>query len=298
MKCFAPYMKPSEHGYLPFPCGNCYSCRASQSMTWSLRMHLESLYYQHNGYITLTYAPEFLPENRSLMPSHLQSFFKRLRRRLSYRIKYFACGEYGEEGGRPHYHAIVFGLKASDFHIIRECWTYGFADTKIPVPEAFSYVAGYVTKKIGKVSEWTAKNPNQIPPFQRSSLGLGLRFIMEQVPQFTTTLLINGKPRYIGRYLRNKLAEKFGILEEVKELGIENLALNMSEILNEFLECNPDYPRFDNRMIASNAWYWKYEGLFNEVLALAKIRSRNYHKGKKYAKSAKSPHAYRRSLRT
>ena len=280
MKCFYPFFKSTAEGVVAFPCGRCHSCRASQSMIWSLRMHLESLYHNENAFVTLTYANEFLPEHNSLTPSHLQGFFKRLRRKLPYKIRYFACGEYGDRFGRAHYHAIIFGLKKSDFHLIDEAWKFGLTHTEIPSQEAFQYVAGYVTKKIGKVSDWKLKNPNQVPPFQRCSLGLGLRFIMEQVPFFTNVLQIGDKTRYIGRYLRNKLAEKFGILEKVKENGLKLLSADLQTILSEFYYHGNNLPdvalKLDRFADYRKAWQWKYQGYIDDFLARMKIRLKTY----------------------
>lgn len=275
MKCFNPFFKRTAEGVVCFPCGSCATCRASQNMIWSLRMHLESLYYRENAYITLTYAPEHLPENGSLQPSHLQLFFKRLRRFLDYKIRYFACGEYGDKFGRAHYHAIIFGLKHSDFSLIKKCWKFGIIDVQVPRREAFQYVAGYVSKKVGKMVDWIKNNPGKIPPFQRCSLGLGLRFIMEKVPFFTSVLNIAGKTRYIGRYLRNKLAEKFNCLEQVKAQGIQNLVANLECIISEYFYSGA-YPdplsNFDKLIDYRNAWQWKYSGYFDDFLARMKIR--------------------------
>lgn len=291
MKCFSPFFMKTSEGVCGFPCGRCFSCRTSQSLVWSLRMQLESVYYSENAFVTLTYAPAHLPENCSLQPSHLQAFFKRLRRKLSYKIRYYACGEYGDTFGRAHYHAIIFGLKQSDFYKVSEAWSYGIVCVEVPSSEAFKYVAGYVTKKIGKVSEWKEKNPNQIPPFQRASLGLGLRFILEQVPAFTNVLQIGDKVRYIGRYLRNKLAEKFGILEQVKLQGLRALSTEFELILSEFYDKgNSVHPSlsFDSLAPYRLSYAWKYEGTFNEILTLAKLRMQKYIKEKNNAKSSSS----------
>lgn len=283
MKCFNPFFKRMPEGVVCFPCGNCPTCRASQSMIWSLRMHLESMYYKENAFITLTYSPEHLPEFSSLKPSHLQSFFKRLRRHLPYRIRYYACGEYGDRFGRPHYHAVIFGLKQEDFPLVHKSWSFGMVDCQVPNMEAFQYVAGYVNKKLGKVKEWKFANPYQVPPFQRCSLGLGLRFIMEQVPFFSPILKLGDKIRYIGRYLRNKLADKFGILEQVKKQGIEALVASLETVVSEFFYHGGSVD--DRDTIHKNifpfleyqtAWRWKYQGYFDDFIARKKLRYLNY----------------------
>lgn len=85
-------------------------------------------------FVTLTYDPTNLyysPRGyKSLCKEDLKKFFKRLRYyhgdkriytdmyRYGYRdkkpIKYYACGEYGTQTGRPHYHAIIFNAHRND----------------------------------------------------------------------------------------------------------------------------------------------------------------------------------------
>lgn len=107
-----------------------------------------------------------------------QDFLKRLRRRLDYGVKYtivrdgeivdrqyhgeknlryFMCGEYGDQTHRPHYHAIIYGfyppdarplnkgLYISDF--LSQVWPYGYHTVAKVEPACVSYVAGYVDKK-------------------------------------------------------------------------------------------------------------------------------------------------------
>ena len=81
-------------------------------------------------FVTLTYDDEHLPENASLVVSDLQKYIKRVRKecdKIGKRIRYFACGEYGDRYGRPHYHAIIFGLSQSksDKVIMDSKWPYG-----------------------------------------------------------------------------------------------------------------------------------------------------------------------------
>ena len=86
-------------------------CRIALSREWATRVLHESDYWDHSCFTTLTYNNEHLPKDGSLHKDELQKFFKRLRKYLGDRkMKYFACGEYGDEGHRPHYHAILFGI--------------------------------------------------------------------------------------------------------------------------------------------------------------------------------------------
>lgn len=238
MKCANPFFHRKYNAF--FPCGCCLACRAQKAMEWTLRLALEEVYHQDTAFVTLTYAPEHLPEHNSLSSTDLQSFLKRLRRRLDYKIRFYACGEYGDKFGRAHYHLIIFGLKLQDFEKVHLAWQKGRVEVEQTASQkAFKYVAGYVNKKIGRQKDWQEKHPNQQTMFQRCSLGLGLRFILEKVPTFTNTLIVGGKHRYIGRYLRNKLAERFGILEKVKEEGLKIASVQTELILSQFFWQSP-----------------------------------------------------------
>lgn len=97
------------------PCGRCIGCRLDYSRNWAVRCVHEAQMHLENSFITLTFNPEHLPEDRSVHKEHLQKFFKRLRKQIEpKKIRYFACGEYGDENKRPHYHAIVFGHSFPD----------------------------------------------------------------------------------------------------------------------------------------------------------------------------------------
>lgn len=119
--------------------------------------------YPTNAFLTLTYKPSELPAHGSLNKRHLQLFFKRYRRWLnSHKIRYLACGEYGEMGDRPHYHAIIFNHDFTDkkdhakingnllftSKKLDELWTHGNCIIGEANFETAAYVARYVTKKI------------------------------------------------------------------------------------------------------------------------------------------------------
>lgn len=148
---------------LEIPCGCCVGCRMSHAKEWSVRCALEREYYDQDEcfFLTLTYDARHLPKDGQLCKTDLQKFWKRLRR-AGYRFRYFACGEYGETYQRPHYHAIVFGLKVDDLRFyrlsdrmsalyvsrsIQDIWSYGLVSLGYADTGSMAYVAGYCEKK-------------------------------------------------------------------------------------------------------------------------------------------------------
>lgn len=147
---------------LKVPCGRCIGCRLERSRQWAVRCMHEMTCHSHNCFVTLTYAPEYLPDGGTLVLRDFQLFLKRLRKRTGAKIRFFHCGEYGEKLGRPHYHVIFFGWLPSDLSVFKkdgshylynskllsECWPYGFAVVAEATFEAAAYVARYVLKKV------------------------------------------------------------------------------------------------------------------------------------------------------
>lgn len=175
----------SQAERLLLPCGKCRGCRTSQAREWALRCHLEMQYHKQAAFITLTYDDRWLPP--TLVKRHLQAFFKRLRRELGPKrpIRYFASGEYGEHGQRPHYHAVVYGLSEADRKAVEKAWTtgkrrqrkgrvsLGRTATQAITPARIAYVAGYTQKKLSdaqhtrheRVDESTGEIYRWQPPF-------------------------------------------------------------------------------------------------------------------------------------
>lgn len=167
--------------YIEVPCGKCIQCRLSYSREWATRCVLEAKSYQFNYFITLTYDNEHLPINKTiidkstgeivpnptLVKKDLQDFMKRLR--IHYKreynhenIRFYACGEYGEQFQRPHYHLILFNLPMFDLvpfgknelgqtyfysQILSNIWGKGFVGVANVTWETCAYVARYVMKK-------------------------------------------------------------------------------------------------------------------------------------------------------
>lgn len=84
-------------------------------------------------------------------------FLKRLRKRAG-QFRYFACGEYGETTGRPHYHLLLFGLDlegervGKDLYrspLLSEVWPFGDHTFGRATPAAANYIAKYNLKRVG-----------------------------------------------------------------------------------------------------------------------------------------------------
>ncbi len=148
-----------------------------------------------NCWITLTYRSieectdeqfkngYFVPADYSLNYQHFRDFIKRLRKWvfqkngggrvpeykiedgkkiLTNGVRYFHCGEYGDENLRPHYHACLFNCTFDDIVVYKQdqgitsyhsptlekLWRYGFCTIGELNFETAAYTAGYILKKI------------------------------------------------------------------------------------------------------------------------------------------------------
>lgn len=105
--------------YIEVPCGKCLECRIQRTRQWADRCVLEAKKYKDNYFVTLTYDDNHLPEKNSLRPKDLQLFMKRLRKKFPQsKIRFFACGEYGDISWRPHYHILLFNCPLDDLSYV------------------------------------------------------------------------------------------------------------------------------------------------------------------------------------
>lgn len=152
--------EPKNARELKIACGQCMGCRLEKSRQWAVRMVHEAQLHEENCFLTLTYDDDHLPENGSIEKRALQLFFKKLRKEKG-PFRYYACGEYGEETRRAHYHACIFGLDFQDKKILRrsgkhplyisetleKIWGMGQCSIGNLTFETAAYTARYVTKK-------------------------------------------------------------------------------------------------------------------------------------------------------
>lgn len=161
----------TDHKRKPFPiaCGKCVGCRVTYARNWAIRILHEAHTFEYDKnlpcwFITLTFNQESLDQRErkwSVDVKEFQKFMKRLRHHQKEKIKYFHCGEYGEKNDRPHYHAIIFGLKLKNLKqvtfgknplyidkLLEKEWPQGFHRIGQVNYTTASYVARYVMKKV------------------------------------------------------------------------------------------------------------------------------------------------------
>lgn len=153
MLCAYPWHH-KKHG--PLPCGQCMNCRVNKQRAWTARILLEWLVQPQAVFVTLTYSDDKLPLTVEAVPTlranDLAKCWKRLRRSGA-ALRYFACGEYGNQTQRPHYHAVIFGLGPEHEGFINERWDQGFVQVADLVPARAAYCAQYTLKKMTKLDD-------------------------------------------------------------------------------------------------------------------------------------------------
>lgn len=241
---FNPLKNLVEGSSLTLPCGGCIGCRMDRSAAWAVRCMHEAQMHDQNCCVTLTYDDKHLPDDYGVHVRDLQLFFKRLRFELkSKKIRYFACGEYGDQLGRPHYHALLFGHQFDDLkrykqnveqpqrnqytsEKLAEIWGQGFATVGYVTTESAGYVARYAMKKITgdkAVEHYTRLHPisgkwNQVSPeflVQSRRPGIGAAWISKYHDDVFPSgfLVLDGRKIPVPRFYDTKLKE-----DETKKL--------------------------------------------------------------------------------
>ncbi len=280
MPCFSPlkgykdiatgglvFNKKGTAQTLEVACGQCLGCRIDHRIMWAIRIIHESYLHldQHgNSWLTLTYrdpcdcTPEQLrkgqhvPSNYSLQPTDVSKFIRRLRKQNpDHKIRYFYCGEYGDENERPHYHVCLFNHSFNDRELYKDdqgiytytspsldkAWLHGFSTVAELNFETASYTAGYCFKKItGKRARdhylrcdengeayWLTPEYIRMSTGRGRPSGLGAKFYekfkTDIFPSDECPVPGHGIVHYTPRYYQNILAEEDpSTLELVKEL--------------------------------------------------------------------------------
>lgn len=225
---------------LDLPCQKCLECQRDYSKTWSFRIMLEAKQHKENCFLTLTYADN----PKVLVKRDLQLFIKRLRRRIEpIKIRFFACGEYGKKGLRPHFHLIVFGWKPHDLEFffkdkqgnniykskfVADVWKKGFISVGELTQESAKYCAKYMQKMQPRY------NTFEVKPFTLMSLkpGIGLDSYLENEDIYLKSdkIYLNGEWCKIPRYYLDNSKKRAKVSENlIKNRILKSNLLKPSE---------------------------------------------------------------------
>lgn len=239
---------------LSLPCGRCNGCRLERARMWSVRItHEAQMHGGRNSFLTLTYSDDYLPSDWSLRYSDFQRFMRRVRREFG-PTRFFMCGEYGEELGRPHYHCGLFGVdfradrkpfRKTDagFQVYRSAtlerlWPLGNAEIGDLTLESAAYMARYTFKKVTgaradahyeRVDRETGEVVWRVPEFCHMSLKPGIgatwfaRFRGDVFPH--DRVVVGGQRMVVPRYYYTLLGrEDPQALEDVQQARIMRAA--------------------------------------------------------------------------
>ncbi len=258
MACYKPRKgwrssHPNENGKYPItfrdwlgsgdvimlPCGHCIGCRLELTSQWAVRCVHEASFHDYNAFVTLTYNTKNLPDDNSVSLRVLQLFMKRVRKQFGKDIKFYACGEYGDKLGRPHYHLCLFGVNFTDKTIwkktqddgilyrsakLEKLWPFGYSSIGDVTQKSAAYVARYVMKKITGPKAEKHYNGRK-PEFTTMSNGLGLEWFQEYHQDIYPDdfIIIDGKKTTVPRYYDKQLeARDPDAFETIKEKRITN----------------------------------------------------------------------------
>lgn len=237
MECKAPYRKHgAEHR-----CGKCVACRIHRRDTWKARCILESLSAIDSAFLTLTYSEEHLPKTLdgrpTLRPEHMTDWLKRVRRGGE-QFRYFLAGEYGERLGRPHYHALIFSQRFTDWREFHEEWKYGQTHQGTFTPQSAGYVVAYALKALGGQARQGDGSSEPVKEYGRMSLrpgigalgvdhlpdlsNVGIRAFVERTRDVPGVLRLGDSLYPLGEYLRARWRRRLGLPDQDparKQLG-------------------------------------------------------------------------------
>ena len=225
-RCQTPFhkkmelVKGVETGYMPFPCGKCPACVRRRVSGWAFRLNKQSEQSNSAHFVTLTYNDEHIKKTKNgfetLVKKDVQDFFKRLRKLTKQKISYYAVGEYGDTGERPHYHIILFNANPK---IVENAWKLNDITLgNVHFGDVGDASVGYTLKYISKDKKIPQFNgDDRQKEFALMSKGLGAGYLTENMIKWHTKgnienkvylPLKDGKKAAMPRYYKDKLYDK------------------------------------------------------------------------------------------
>lgn len=272
VQCHYPVKLRKDDQCLTVPCGRCRACRKAKAREWAVRTVHELGYHEKSVFATFTYSDENLPENGSLQKKAVQLMMKRLRKGLegSAKIKYYVSGEYGEKNGRPHYHAIMFGIGPGNRADLEKAWPFGYVDVGTVTFESARYTANYVSKNYKQAVE--AVKAGKEPVFQLSSKKFGERYAIENEKQIKEMygVRISGKPCGLPRYYKKKCGLPTEFMVERAREHAKELEEHWNKHVNKNLVIEKTDDRIYNSIVAAR-WQAKKNLEAREALKEKKL---------------------------
>lgn len=217
-------------------------------------LHEKSL-HERSCFITLTYDDQHLPADRCVSIDEMQRFFKRARK-YGFQFKHVYCGEYGEDNGRPHYHAAILGQDFTigatrsgtgkrgdplfDSPVLRRLWPFGLnrvgALTKMSAQYIFQYIfallKGDGVMPLPYFDAGMRYPVYRTPEFARWSKGLGLAHFAAHAEQYLGLGQVhNGSGlSNIPRYYIRSLIPKGMKVSEFREYELDVLAPEFRDV--------------------------------------------------------------------
>lgn len=161
---FNPHKALDPGTSLMLPCGQCIGCKLKRAEQWGLRCKHEAQMHAENCSVTLTFDDEHVPTDYSVRKRDAQLFIKNLRYEAGQArpIRYGINGEYGDVGGRPHHHGLLFGWDFPDkvyymdrngypvykSKLLDSIWGKGICEIGSVTHESAAYAASYTVKKM------------------------------------------------------------------------------------------------------------------------------------------------------
>lgn len=219
------FKKSDSHSGIPIkvPCGKCIGCKLEHSRQWAVRCMHEKRLHTDSCFITLTYDNANLPPGGTLVKRDLQLFMKRYRKIAGEGVRFFACGEYGEKSGRPHYHVLLLNKDLTDKRLLKSgseynlyespllsrLWPFGANALGDVTFESAAYVARYCTKKITgpkAADHYGGREPEFLVMSRRPGIGTGYLNKYQSEIYAHDNVIVNGVPSSLPRFYDEKYA--------------------------------------------------------------------------------------------
>lgn len=180
------------------PCGQCMACRINKKRAWTARIIMEwASTPARSWFVTWTYSDDHIPRtvegDVTLRHKEARAAVKEYRRVVDGDFRHYLVGEYGKDGGRPHYHLAIFPSSDAVAAELYTKWDKGRQHWAELTPQRCAYLADYTTKNLTRWGDDRLR-VGQEPEFRTSSKrpALGESFVDPLVERYR-----NGKGKVV-----------------------------------------------------------------------------------------------------